>query len=56
MNFCLDLKQHAAKIINYEKKRNDTIKKIKNINREQNVYYICKKGFSTDDKIKNAIK
>ena len=24
-NFCLDLKEHVTKIINYEKKRNDTI-------------------------------
>ena len=27
-NFCLDLKEHVTKIINYEKKRNDTINKI----------------------------
>ena len=26
-NFCLDLRQHATKIINYERKRNDTITK-----------------------------
>ena len=26
-NFCLDLKKHAKKIINYEKKRNDTTNK-----------------------------
>ena len=26
-NFCLDLKEHATKIINYKKKRNDTINK-----------------------------
>ena len=26
-NFCLDLRKYAAKIINYEKKRNDTINK-----------------------------
>ena len=25
--FCLDLREHAAEIINYEKKRNDTINK-----------------------------
>ena len=24
-NFCLDLREHATKISNYEKKRNDTI-------------------------------
>ena len=26
-NFCLDVREHATKIINYEKKRNDTINK-----------------------------
>ena len=26
-NFCINLKEHATKIINYEKKRNDTINK-----------------------------
>ena len=26
-NFCLDLKKHITKIINYEKKRNDTTNK-----------------------------
>ena len=26
-NFCLDLKEHVTKIMNYEKKRNDTINK-----------------------------
>ena len=26
-NFCLDLKEHATKIISYEKKRDDTINK-----------------------------
>ena len=26
-NFCLDLKEHATKIIDYEKKRNDTLNK-----------------------------
>ena len=26
-NFCLDLKEHATKIIDYEKKRNDAINK-----------------------------
>ena len=29
-NFCLDLREHATKIINYEKKRNDTLNKKKN--------------------------
>ena len=31
-NFCLDLKEHATKIINYEKKRNNTINKRKKEN------------------------
>ena len=43
-NFCLDLKEHATKIINYEKKRNYTItKRRKKTDREQKVCYICKK-------------
>ena len=48
-NFCLDLLEHATKIINYEKK-NDTInKRRKKIHRKQKICYICKKEFSTDD-------
>ena len=36
--FCLDLKEHATKIINYEKKRNDIInKRRKEIHCEQKV-------------------
>ena len=50
-NFCLDLKEHATKIINYEKKEMIplTKKKKKNHNK-QKACYKCKKGFSTDDK------
>ena len=49
-NFCLDLKEHATKIINYEKKEMIPLtKEEKKIHREQNVCYICKKGSSTDD-------
>ena len=49
--FCKDLKEHATKIINYIKKKelilltdeeNKSYKK-------QEVCYICKEGFSTDD-------
>ena len=36
--FCLDLKEHTSKVINYEKKQN-----------KQKVCYICKKRFTTDD-------
>ena len=48
--FCLDLREHATKIINYEKKGMIplTEKKEKKHNK-QKVCYICKKGFSADD-------
>ena len=48
--FCLDLREHATKIINLEK--NEMIpltEEEKKIHREQKFCYICKKGFSTDD-------
>ena len=48
--FCLNLREHATKIINYEKKEMIPLtKEEKKIHREQKVCYICKKGFSTDD-------
>ena len=49
-NFCKDLRKHATKIINYEKK--DMIpltKKEEKHHNEQEVCYICKKEFNTDD-------
>ena len=49
-NFCIDLKEHTTKIINYEKKEMITLaKEEKKIHWKQIVIYICKKGFSTDD-------
>ena len=49
-NFCLDLKEHAAKIISYvQKEMMPLTKEEKEIYREQKVCYIYKKGFSTDD-------
>ena len=46
------LKKHAMKIINYEKKRNHRIyrihEKIKFYNKQE-VWYICKKKFCTDE-------
>ena len=49
-NFCLDLREHAIKIINYEKKEIIPLRKEeKKIHRGQKVCFICKKGFSTDD-------
>ena len=49
-NFCRDLKEHATKIIDckwneYEFLNDEEIQ----LYREQNVCYICKKEFSTDD-------
>ena len=49
-NFCLDLRKHATKIINYEKKEMILLtKKEEKKHNKQEVCYICKKAFSTDD-------
>ena len=49
-NFCLDLKEHATKIINYEKKEMIPLtKKEKKMHNKPKICYICKKRFSTDD-------
>ena len=56
-NFCLDLRKHATKIINYEKK--EMIPFAKNeekMDNKQKVCDICKKRFSTDDGKKNTLK
>ena len=56
-NFCLDLRQHATKIINYEKKEMIPLtKEEKKMRNQQKVCYKCKKIFSTMIKIKNIIK
>ena len=55
--FCKDLREHATKIINYEKK--DMIlltKKEQEQHSEQKVCYICKKEFNTDDSDKKHYK
>ena len=50
-NFCQDLKEHATKITNYEKKEMISLTKKEEImHNKQKVCYIGKKGFSTDDK------
>ena len=55
-NFCLDLREHAAKIINYEKKKMIPLtKEEKQVHNEQKVCYICKKIFSTDDDKKEIL-
>ena len=48
--FCKDLKEHAMRIINYEKKKIITLTKEEKINyNDQQISYICKKEFDTID-------
>ena len=55
--FRKDLKEHATKIINYEKKDMISLtKKEEKHHNKQKVCYICKKEFNTDDSDKNTIK
>ena len=55
--FCKDLKEHATKIINYEKKEMMPITDEENNSyKKQKVCYICKNGFSTDDDNKKCYK
>ena len=56
-NFCLDLREHATKIINYKKKGMIPLTKIEEKkHNKQEVCYICKKRFSTDDSNKKYHK
>ena len=56
-NFCLDLKEHATKIINYEKKEMIPLKKkVQKKHIKQKVCHICKKVFSTVDNNKKCHK
>ena len=56
-NFCLDLREHATKIINYEKKEMTPLtKKEQKKHNEQKVCHISKKSFSTDDNNKKYYK
>ena len=49
-NYCLDLREHATKIINYEKKEMIRLtKEEKRSHCTSRRCYICKKKFSTDD-------
>ena len=53
-NICLDLKEYATKIINYEKKEMIPLtNEKKKLYRKQKVCYKCKKRFSTDDEKKS---
>ena len=56
-NFCLDLREHATRIISYEKKERVSLtKEEKKTYREQVICYICRKRFSTDDNNKKYHK
>ena len=56
-NFFLDLREHATKIINYEKKEMIPLtKKEEKKHNKQEAFYICKEGFSTDDSNKKYHK
>ena len=49
-NFCMDLREHATKIINYDKKEMIPLpKKEEKMHNEQKNCFTCKKRFSTDD-------
>ena len=53
--FCKDLKEHATKIINYDKKEMIPLTDEENKSyKKQEVCYICKKWFSTDDDNKKS--
>ena len=55
--FCKDLKEHATRIINYEKKKIIPLTKEgkKNYN-DQQICYICKKEFGKSDKIHHKVR
>ena len=56
-NFCLDLRKHATKTINYEKKEMIPLtKKEEKMHNTQKVCYIYIKRFSTVDGKKNTLK
>ena len=55
--FCKDLREHATRIINYEKKEMILLTDEENKSyKKQKISYICKKEFSTDKKDKNVFK
>ena len=55
--FCKDLREHATKIINYEKKEMIPLtKKEEKKHNKQEVCYICRKEFNTDDSDKKYHK
>ena len=56
-NFCLYLREHTTKIMNYKKKEMIPLtRKEKKTHKKQEVCHIWKKGFSTDDNNKKYHK
>ena len=56
-NFCVNLKGHATKIFNYDKKGIIPITYKQNeFYKRQKFCYICKKEFSIDENDKNVFK
>ena len=56
-SFCINLKEYATKIINYEKKEMIALTDEENKSyKKQKVCDICKKEFTADDNDKNAFK
>ena len=55
--FCKDLREHAMKIINYEKKKMVPLTKKEEIcYNKQKICYICKKEFNNNDKKQQKVK
>ena len=55
--FCKDLKEHASRIMNYEKKKIIPLTKEEKVNyNDQQICYICKKEFDTIDKKNYKVK
>ena len=55
--FCKDLREHATKIINYEKKEMILLTRDEwELHNKQEVCYVCKKGFTTYDSNKEYYK
>ena len=55
--FCKDLKEHATRIINYEKKKIIPLTKEEKINyNDQEICYICKKEFDKSDKKHHKVR
>ena len=55
--FCKDLKEHAARIINYEKKKIIPLTKEEKINyNDQQICYICKTEFDKSDKKHHKVR